>query len=110
MIYIYLIKAKNKAAYKIGITRSPKRRIKEINQDVPCRLLFAVPVLFAEWFEGYLHNRYKALQRQDMEGTGKTEWFYFWLPIRPAFWILGFFVLQVSILILILLLLIKSIL
>jgi hypothetical protein len=83
MTYLYLLKAHNKAAYKIGITNNPKRRFKEIYSDTPCIFLFAVPLLWAEWF-------------------------YFWLPFRPALWILCFFSLQVFSILMIIFLIIKS--
>ena len=94
-MYLYLLKAKHKARYKIGITKSVKRRLSEVNRDVESKLVFYVPLFYAAKFERYLHNRYKHLQR-NMKGTGKTEWFYFWLPIRPMFFMLLFFIFQVA--------------
>ena len=94
-MYLYLLKARNRLSYKIGITNNLKRRISEVNRGVKCKLVFAVPLLYAAKFERYLHKKYKHL-RHDLKGTGKTEWFYFWLPVRPAFYMMLFFSSQVA--------------
>jgi len=99
-MWLYLFQHRRKFAVKIGITRRKiAKRLAEVSKNEPCRFLFAVPVLWPALLEKWLHNRYKRLRRYDLSGR---EWFYFWLPIRPIFWLLFFFSAQFLFFILIL--------
>ena len=91
-MWLYILKERRRFRYKIGITKTLRTRIKQI--PVPCRLIFAFPMLRAAKVEKWLHNRYKHLNRPKQSGSGRTEWFYFWLPVRPFFWGLVWWVLE----------------
>ena len=92
-MFIYVLKSTHsRFRYKIGISQHPKQRVKTVTE--PSRLIFTVPLFGAAYLERWLHSRYKHLNRPK-KGNGGTEWFYFWLPIRPIFWMLLFFILQI---------------
>jgi hypothetical protein len=98
-MYLYILKAKKRFLYKVGITNNIKRRYKEINRNTPCYVILYVPLWFAKDYERYLHNKYRLKNREFGDGSGKTEWFFFYTPFRLMFWLLAFFLIELSLLI-----------
>lgn len=97
-MFVYILKHTVRPfCYKIGISKHPQKRQKQVYKSEPCRVVFFVPILFSSAVEAFLKRKYKHLQRT-LTGSGKTEWYYFWIPIRPALWLLWFFTLQLAIL------------
>ena len=91
MPYIYLLASRRKwFRYKIGITRNIPQRFAEIRRNEPFAPLLVVPLLLAPNYEIWLKRRFKRLRANDMRGSGRTEWFRFWLPFRFLFWLLIF--------------------
>ena len=106
MTYVYIFKERFAFCYKIGISKNVKKRLKRANQDTDCYLVCAFPLFWAYRIEQWLHKVYAHLNTPKEGINGGTEWFYFWLPFRPAFWMLLFFALEWGILLLIILILI----
>jgi hypothetical protein len=105
MPYLYLLASRRLwFRYKIGITAHLRRRQKDINRDEPYIALLVLPLFGARIYESWLKRRYKARKAKDMRGTGRTEWFIFWLPFRLIFWYLTFAAIEWSVIFLILLL------
>lgn len=77
--------------YKIGISKDVKNRIRRIQK---AKLVFYLPFIFAARYERFLHNRYRHLRVKNGRESGCTEWFKFWLPVRPVLWLLLFFGLE----------------
>lgn len=108
--YIYLMERTSKSSahakltfqeeIKIGIAKNPNWRRKDIDDDLPgnVRIILAKKILFARFFEKYLHRLF-ADSRFTIKGgpnSGRTEWFYcspmerlflegwvYWFSIRP---------------------------
>ena len=97
MPYLYLLASRRRLfRYKIGITKNLGQRFAEIRRSEPFAPLLVVPLLFAPSYETWLKRRFKRLRANDMRGSGRTEWFVFWLPFRFLFWLLIFAALEWS--------------
>jgi len=98
IMFVYILKnTSRRFRYKIGISKHPQTRQKQVYKSEPCRVVFCVPLFFSRAVEVFLKRKYRHLQRT-LTGSGKTEWYYFWIPIRPALWLLWFFTLQLAVL------------
>lgn len=77
--YVYVFKVKNKDLYKIGISRDWRIRKVQIQDSrrykLKLRLLIALPLVFATYFEKRLHKKF-AKYRKPLKGvSGGTEFF-----------------------------------
>ncbi len=77
--YLYVFKVKGKSLYKIGISKDWKIRKKQVQQSKKMRkklrLVIAVPLLAATFFEQQLHKKF-ADYRKPLKGvSGGTEFF-----------------------------------
>lgn len=72
MKYIYLIKNIDDSFYKIGITKHPNRRLKQLQTGNSSKLILISTFLspIAHKIEKTLHNRYSYLKKEG-------EWFDF---------------------------------
>jgi hypothetical protein len=70
MKYIYLIQSLEDGYYKIGISKNPNKRIKQLQtgNSSPLKLINYYKTDFAEKIEGNLHRKYKNLHKEG-------EWF-----------------------------------
>jgi hypothetical protein len=70
MKYIYLIQSQEEGYYKIGISKNPQKRIKQLQtgNSSPLKLIETYKTEYAEKIEGTLHRRYSHYHK-----TG--EWF-----------------------------------
>lgn len=70
MKYIYLIQSQEEGYYKIGISKSPQRRIKELQtgNSSKLKLVETYQTEYAEKIEGALHRRYSHYHKEG-------EWF-----------------------------------
>lgn len=70
MKYIYLIQSLENSHYKIGISKNPRRRIKELQtgNSSELRLVETYQSEYAEKIERTLHRRYSHLHKEG-------EWF-----------------------------------
>ena len=93
MPYLYLIKAKRRRLYKIGITSDLIRRRKQIKRSIDSEVVFFIFVAYAANYERWLHRRYKHRQHK-LKINGGSEWFKFWLPLGVVFWMLLFFMIE----------------
>jgi hypothetical protein len=77
MIFIYSIRESGKR--KIGITNSPKNRLRSIRATYP-RSKWAVllPTPFVAGIIEKMFHKLFAWFRVTRKGSGKTEWFTFW--------------------------------
>lgn len=69
-MYIYLIKNSEESYYKIGVSKDPKKRIKELNTGNSAKLLLVdmFETDYAYKIEGTLHRKYSYLKKH-------LEWF-----------------------------------
>lgn len=77
--YVYLFKVRGKDLYKIGISRDWRiRRIQVQDSErmrLKLRILLAVPLFFAEYFEGRLHKKFEKYRKPLKGVSGGTEFF-----------------------------------
>lgn len=80
MTYIYLIQSLESSRYKIGISKNPKKRIKELqtgsNEEI--KLIHQYESEYARKIETTLHNRYAHLKTHG-------EWFSLTLSEEVVF-------------------------
>jgi hypothetical protein len=75
--FLYLLLALPRFAVKIGVTKYPKRRVKDINKSLPRQIVLPV---FVVWVFNYedreerLHGLF-GKERFTFRGSGKTEYF-----------------------------------
>ena len=94
--YIYVLgSTRHPFRYKIGIAKNVDNRRQNIREDLKGGVyeVFKVKVFFARRIEGLLHAFYTPLSAR-MHGTGKTEWFWMIFPITPCAFLLFFWVLE----------------
>lgn len=70
MKFVYLIQSLENSHYKIGISKNPQRRIKELQtaNSSQLKLVESYQSEYAEKIEGILHRRYSHLHKEG-------EWF-----------------------------------
>jgi hypothetical protein len=68
--YIYILKLKGFDIYKIGVSSSPKRRIKDIDSSSP----FGVECICLEWFKN-AYDLEELLHDNFIKNTLRKEWF-----------------------------------
>jgi len=81
MGFVYLLIYVPRFIFKIGVTKTPARRVKDINKSVPGQLVLPLVVIYAinyEAKEKRLHDLFKNV-RFTFKGSGKTELFRFGL-------------------------------
>lgn len=100
--YLYIFKQRWSFTYKIGISKKVRHRLKQVQKDVPCYLVFCIPLFGAYEIEQWLHRRYKHLNTPIEDTDGGSEWFCFWVPFRPIAWMLLFFFAQLVFIVIIL--------
>lgn len=75
--FIYLLFAFPRCVFKVGVTISPQRRVRDINESVKRQLIFPIFLVLVfdyEDREERLHNIFKR-KRFTYRGSGKTEYF-----------------------------------
>lgn len=94
--YIYVLgNSRHLFRYKIGISDNVNRRTREIE----CGLsgdtfeIFAAKFFFSQKIETFLHFLYRPLHAR-MAGSGRSEWFWMFLPVTPTILLSVFWVLQ----------------
>lgn len=78
--FIYLIQSLETSKYKIGVSKNPSKRIKQIqtgNGD-DLKLVFQYESLHYKQIEKYLHNKYSYLKT-------RGEWYYLGLEEELSF-------------------------
>ena len=77
MSYVYLIGNKNVGLYKIGITRSPERRLKTNQTSCPyvLEIINVFQSEFASKLEKVLHSDYSQFKIDENDNEIKGEWF-----------------------------------
>lgn len=75
--YLYLLPNRERSAFKIGVTRRPEERVREIGAplDVDDAVFFEVPWGKAYSLEKRLHSVFAAHACPVAYGSGNTEWF-----------------------------------
>lgn len=94
--YIYILgNTRYIFRYKIGIARNLDNRTRSINNSVSGNTyeIFSVKVFFAQRIEQFLHGIYSPLSA-NMQGSGKTEWFWLTLPVSPLLLLTLIFMIQ----------------
>ena len=94
--YIYVLgNSRYLFRYKIGITKSVEIRTKGIESSLRGYTyeIFAAKFFFAYDIEQFLHGVYRPLNAR-MKGSGKTEWFWMFLPISPTIFLSVLWILQ----------------
>ncbi len=84
--YIYVLgNTRHLFRYKIGIAKSVDNRRKNIGNSLKGYTyeIFAAKFFFARNIEQFMHGVYKPLNAQ-MQGSGKTEWFWMLIPVSPT--------------------------
>ncbi len=73
--YLYLVE--NNKHIKIGITKNPNRRLKELKKDFGDECEFILKTFYknASGLEFFLHNEYRDYTYVYETGNGRTEWF-----------------------------------
>jgi hypothetical protein len=71
--------------YKIGISYDSRKRRKNISASISSEvyIIFSAKFYYAEFIEKAMHALYSPLNAK-MHGSGKGEWFWFFLPISPV--------------------------
>jgi len=78
--YVYIMTA-GLWSYKIGVSKHPRTRAKQVSRDVrKVRILVAVPTLFPYQLERLLHIVF-GNGRTRLEGNGGTEFFIDFLGV-----------------------------
>ncbi len=77
--YVYVFKVKRKDLYKIGISKDWKIRQIQIQDSkttkLQLRILIALPLLFATFFERRLHKKFSKYHKPLKGVSGGTEFF-----------------------------------
>ena len=83
--------------YKIGIAKNMKNRERQIEETLKGDTyeIFSIRLIYAEKVETFLHRIYR-LQRTKLRGSGKTDWFWFLLPVTPILLLCVVFLLQIA--------------
>lgn len=78
--YIYLIQSLESSNYKIGISKNPKKRLKQIQtgNGEELRLVGQYESEYYNLIEGFLHRKYEYLKT-------RGEWFYLSLEDELSF-------------------------
>jgi hypothetical protein len=81
--------------YKIGIAKDVKKREQQIEATLKGDTyeIFSATFYFAFRVEQTMHLIYAPLSAK-MKGSGKTEWFYFILPVTPIILLVLVYLLQ----------------
>lgn len=69
-MYIYFIREKGTKRYKIGISKSPTRRLKELQTSNSKKLELVCCIRGDSWFETQIHHLFSHLRCE-----GGQEWF-----------------------------------
>lgn len=96
MRYVYIMRnSRYQFRYKIGISNNVNFRRMSIDNSMKgsVHVIFSARFFYAENVETLMHQIYRPL-RAKMTGSGKTEWFWFILPITPILILSGLWVLQ----------------
>jgi T5orf172 domain len=94
--YIYILgNTRYWFRYKIGIAHDVEMRKRSIasSQKGDIVEFFAAKFFFSQRIEQFFHFLYKPLNAR-MKGSGKTEWFWMFLPITPTILLCILWVLQ----------------
>ncbi len=94
--YIYVLgNSRHLFRYKIGISDNVGRRTKEIEDRLSGDTfeIFAAKFFFSQKIETFMHFVYRPLHAR-MHGSGRTEWFWMFLPVTPTILLAIFWVLQ----------------
>ncbi len=102
--YIYVLgNSRHLFRYKIGISDNVSRRTREIEDGLAGDTfeIFAAKFFFSQKIETFLHFLYSPLHAR-MHGSGRTEWFWMFLPITPTillaiFWIMQWIIIPIFI-------------
>lgn len=81
-MYIYIIR-EGKSLFKLGISKDPEKRLKQIQVAIPtARLYMTAPVTYkqAVILEKSLHRHYQHKRYNGFSNSGKTEWFELYYP------------------------------
>ncbi len=95
--YIYVLgNTRYLFRYKIGIANNMQNRTKNIDNSLKGKTyeIYAVKVFYAQRIEQLLHGLYSPLSARQMYGSGRTEWFWMFLPVTPMLFLTLIFILQ----------------
>lgn len=77
-VYIIIgLLSRFKVKAKIGLSRSPKRRLRELRDDYGAYLfpVFIITTNNMNRLEKSVHHKFKSYRSPELFGTGRTEWF-----------------------------------
>lgn len=84
--------------YKIGISKNVENRRKNIESSIKggVYVIFSCPLLAAYFWEQLLHLIYSPFNDRKMKGSGRTEWFWLFVPVTPILLICTIFCLEIG--------------
>lgn len=79
MKFLYLIQASDKSLFKIGISKYPKKRLKQLQtaSAYELKIVFLFETKHASKLEKTLHRIYSINKKIDEDNQAIGEWFFF---------------------------------